>query len=45
MDKETTYNLSYWESLATPVEPFKAEDMLTTGDGEISDQTTYKVSY
>ncbi|XP_076634600.1 uncharacterized protein LOC143348362 [Colletes latitarsis] len=45
MDKNTTYQLSYWECPSVTVEPVRLQNWLTTGEGEISDKTTYKDSY
>ncbi|XP_053997968.1 stabilizer of axonemal microtubules 1-like isoform X1 [Hylaeus anthracinus] len=45
MDKNTTYQLSYWECPTSTVEPIRLQNWLTTGEGEISDKTTYKDSY
>lgn len=43
MDNNTTYRLSYWECPSAPVDPIPPRNWLITGDGEISDETTYKV--
>ncbi|XP_033178966.1 stabilizer of axonemal microtubules 1-like isoform X1 [Bombus impatiens] len=45
MDNNTTYRLSYWECPSAPVDPILPRNWLATGDGEISDETTYKNSY
>ncbi|KAM0726103.1 Stabilizer of axonemal microtubules 2 [Formica fusca] len=45
MEKNTTYQLSYWEGPSTAVEPIRPEDNLTCSDGPISDETTHKMSY
>ncbi|XP_076225866.1 uncharacterized protein LOC116427531 [Nomia melanderi] len=45
MDNDTTYRLSYWECPKTPIDPIRPQNSLTTGDGETSDETTYKASY
>ncbi|KZC14025.1 hypothetical protein WN55_06232 [Dufourea novaeangliae] len=44
-DDNTTYRLSYWECPQTPNEPVRPRNCLTTGDGDISDESTYKASY
>lgn len=44
MDNNTTYRLSYWECPSDTVDPVPPRNCLTVGDGEISDDTTYKVN-
>lgn len=43
MEKNTTYGLSYWDGPRVGVDPILPQNCLVTGDGEISDKTTYNV--
>ncbi|XP_017796121.1 PREDICTED: uncharacterized protein LOC108577476 [Habropoda laboriosa] len=45
MDSNTTYQLSYWECPNVVEDPILPRNWLVTGDGEISDETTYSSSY
>ncbi|XP_076243445.1 uncharacterized protein LOC143184827 [Calliopsis andreniformis] len=45
MENDTTYRLSYWECPSIVNDPIRPVNSLTTGDGDISDETTYKNSY
>lgn len=43
MEKDTTYQLSYWEGPSGTVEPIRPEDNLICSDAPICDETTHKV--
>ncbi|XP_047344973.1 stabilizer of axonemal microtubules 1-like [Vespa velutina] len=45
MEDNTTYRYSYWDGPRPLVEPIKPKDLLTVGDGCITDETTHKLSY
>ncbi|XP_026675213.1 stabilizer of axonemal microtubules 1 [Ceratina calcarata] len=45
MEDNTTYKLSYWENPCEIVGPILPRDWLVTGDGPLSDETTYRNSY
>nr|XP_033323056.1 stabilizer of axonemal microtubules 1-like [Megalopta genalis] len=45
MENETTYRLSYWECPQSTMDPILPRNSLITGDGEITDETTYNGSY
>ncbi|KAK9300425.1 hypothetical protein QLX08_006948 [Tetragonisca angustula] len=45
IDDNTTYRLSYWECPSLPVDPIPPQNWLVVGDGDVSNETTYKNSY
>ncbi|CAK9801702.1 hypothetical protein ANTPLA_LOCUS2911 [Anthophora plagiata] len=45
MEDNTTYQLSYWECPNVAEDPILPRNWLVTGEGEISDETTYRSSY